>query len=59
MPSAVVVERFSHSLQASSSEDVQMEQPVLYRYASAFDCHATLAGVLDPTLVPNVGRSIY
>jgi hypothetical protein len=51
IPSDLVVESFSCSLISSRSEDLQIEQPVVCRYSSALDFHATLAGVLGPTLV--------
>src|SRR5439155_25193251 len=39
------------SSKASRGEDLEIEEPVLCRYSSAFDFHATLASVLGPTLI--------
>ena len=46
-----MVESFSHSLITSRGEDLEIEEPVLCRDSASFDFHATLAGVLGPTLV--------
>jgi hypothetical protein len=35
-----------------------MEQPVGGRYAPAFDCHATVAGMLSPTLIRKKVRQV-
>ena len=51
IPSYFVVERFRCSLLSSRGKDLQIEQPGPCRYSPAFDFHATLAGVLSPTLV--------
>jgi hypothetical protein len=50
-PSDLVVESFSCSLISSRREDLQIKPPVVCRYSSALDFHATAAGVLGPTLV--------
>src|SRR6266436_4971515 len=38
------------SSKASRGKDVEVEEPVVCRYSSAFDFHPTLAGMLSPTL---------
>ena len=35
-----------------------MEQPVGGRYAPAFDCHVTVAGMLSPTLIRKKVRQV-
>jgi len=42
---------YHHSSKASGGEDLEVERPVSCRYASAFHFHATLTGVLGPTLI--------
>ncbi len=39
------------SLQASRGEDLQIEEPVFSGDCPAFHFHATLAGMLGPTLI--------
>ena len=39
------------SSKASRGEDLEVEEPVVCRYSSAFDFHPTLAGMLSPTLI--------
>src|SRR5438309_9679764 len=51
IPPNLVVERFSQSSKASRGENLQVEHPVWCGDASAFHCHATLAGMLSPTLI--------
>ena len=48
-----MVESFNHSLKASRREDLEIEEPVACRYASAFHFHATATGMLGPTLIGN------
>src|SRR5262249_31331095 len=39
------------SAKAARGENLQIEEPLACRYASAFDFHPTLARVLGPTLI--------
>jgi len=39
------------SAKASRREDLQIKEPIMCRYSSAFDFHATLPGMLGATLV--------
>jgi hypothetical protein len=38
------------SAEASGREDLQIKEPIVGRDSSAFHCHATLTGMLSPTL---------
>jgi hypothetical protein len=40
-----------HSAKASRGKDLQIEAPIVCRYASAFYFHPTLTSVLSPTLI--------
>ena len=51
IPSHYVVERVRCSSKAARGEDLQVEHPVWCGDASTFDFHATLAGMLSPTLI--------
>ena len=51
IPPDLVVERFSCSSKAARGEDLQVEHPVWCGDAPAFHFHATLAGMLRPTLI--------
>ena len=51
IPAELVVKSFSHSLITSRGEDLQVELPVLSRYASAFHFDPTLAPMLGPALI--------
>ena len=46
-----MVKRVSCSAKASRGEDLEVEHPVWRGDASAFHFHATLAGMLSPTLI--------
>ncbi len=51
IPPNYVVERVRRSSKASRREDLQVEHPVWCGYSPAFHFHATLAGMLSPTLI--------
>lgn len=42
---------YDHPSKATRGEDLEVEEPVLCRNFSAFHFHATLAGMLGPTLI--------
>jgi hypothetical protein len=42
---------YHRSSKASRHEDLQVEEPVSCEYSAAFHFHATLAGMLSPTLI--------
>src|SRR2546427_55631 len=50
IPPNYVVEHVRRSSKAARGEDLQVEHPVWCGYAPAFHFHATLAGMLSPTL---------
>src|SRR5438046_560184 len=51
IPSDLVMECFSRSLKASRGEDLEIEELVSGRYASAFYFHATLTCMLSAALI--------
>jgi hypothetical protein len=53
IPADLVVESFSHALQPSRGEDLEVEEPVLGWDCSSFHFHPTLAGMLRSTLIRN------
>src|SRR5262249_29344428 len=53
IPPNYVVEGASRSTKASRGEELEVEEPVVCRYASAFHFHPTLASVLGPSLIWN------
>jgi hypothetical protein len=51
IPPDFVVRSIPHSAKTSRGEDLDVEEPVVCRYAPAFDFHPTLAGMHGATLI--------